>query len=83
MKGAGELDLISILNLTTNLSLQQKTLKLTINGELELGPSTKLVSGHCVEGEEAGWYVGKTKGFNLRSRYLPKYWTLIVSIRKK
>ena len=31
MKGAGEVDLISILNLTTNLSLQQKTLKLTIN----------------------------------------------------
>ena len=25
----------------------------------------------------------KTKGFNLRSRYLPKYWTLIVSIKKK
>ena len=48
-------------------------------GEVELGPSTKLVSGHCVKerGER------KTKGFNLKSRYLPKYWTVIVSIRKK
>ena len=54
MKGAGEVDLISILNLTTNLSLQQKTLKLTINGELE---QHETCIGPLCEGG-GGWLVG-------------------------